>query len=268
LAIEFASVVSAPPSGRRTAVIIDHQRYAQAVILRGRPIPWDDAVAYSTFFGKAQGLLKPDVTLLDLGALYEFLVASDEALRKSMSARSRTGYALKILLADEASAKKTLEFSSVLSQTSRQPLVLQIPSPMRWLARTHQLAGAGSPEELDVDHAENAAMYVADWLRNLSALPVSLLLLDARPGDGEDLPTVDLTAYTPVSNITDHYRWTLGQRSDEGVTVAEGSMTGVAVPPSYWHSTEADPPVGDFLIADIPADAVPETVLAQLARLT
>jgi hypothetical protein len=79
---------------------------------------------------------------------------------------------------------------------------------------------------------------------------------------------VDLTAYTPVSNITNHYRWTLGQRSDDGVTLAETSVTGVAVAPSYWLSTEADPPVGDFLIADIPADAVPETVLAQLARLT
>jgi hypothetical protein len=94
---------------------------------------------------------------------------------------------------------------------------------------------------------------------------VSLLLLDAR-SDG--LPTVDLTAYTPVSNIAEHYRWTLGQRSDVGITVADGSVRGVAVPPSYWLSTDAAPPSGDFLIADIPAEAVPETVLAQLARLT
>jgi hypothetical protein len=268
MAIDLASIISAPPSGRRTAVIVDHQRYAQAIILRGQPIPWGDTAAYSGFFGQAQGLLKPDATLLDLGALYDFFLASDDGLKAAMSARSRTGYALKILLADAAAAKKTLEFANVLSQTSRAPLVLQIPSPMHWLALAHQAAGTGSLAGLDVDHAENASMYVADWLRNLSALPVSLLLLDARPGDGTDLPTVDLAAYTPVSNITDHYRWTLGQRRDDGVTVAEASTTGVAVPLSYWHSTDADPPVGDFLIADIPADAVPETVLAQLARLT
>jgi hypothetical protein len=248
-------------------VIVDHQRYAQAVILRGQRVPWDDPVAYSGFFGQAQGLLKPDVTLLDLGALYDFLLASDGGLKEAMSARSRTGYALKTLLADGVTTEKALEFANVLSQTSRPPLVLQIPSPMLWLTRTHQLV-AGRVEDLDVDNAENAAMYVADWLRHLSALPVSLLLLDARPGDGARLPSVELTAYTPVSNVTNHYRWALGQRSDRGVTVAQASLTGVVVPPSYWLSAEADPPVGDFLIADIPADAVPETVLAQLARLT
>ena len=268
MAMDLASIIAAPPSGRRTAVIIDHKRYAHAVILRGRHIPWGDPVAYSGFFGRAQGLLKPDATLLDLGALYDFFLASDDGLKDAMSARSRTGYALKTLLADDATTKKTLEFAEVLAQTSRPPLVLQIPSPMLWLARTHELAGAGKLEELDVDHAEKAAMYVADWLRNLSALPVSLLLLDARPGDGAHLPIVDLAAYRPVSNITEHYRWNLGQRSDEGVTVVGAPMTGIAVPPSYWLSTEADPPVGEFLIADIPADAVPETVLAQLARLT
>jgi hypothetical protein len=267
MAMDFASIISAPPSGRRTAVLIDHQRYAQAVILRGQRIPWGDTVAYSGFFGQAQGLLKPDATMLDLGALYDFFLASDEGLKASMSARSRTGYALKTLLADAATTKKALEFAGVLAQTSRQPLVVQIPSPMRWLAHTHQLAGAGNVAKLEVDHAENAAMYVADWLRNLSALPVSLLLLDDRSGVGADLPTVDLGAYTPLANIAKHYRWTLGQRSDYGLTVADASVTGVAVPPAYWQRSDADPPVGDFLIADIPADAVPETVLAQLARL-
>jgi hypothetical protein len=174
---------------------------------------------------------------------------------------------LKVLLAEAATTKKTMELAGVVAQTSRAPLVVQIPSPMRWLARTHRWVGR-SADQIDADHAENAAMYVADWLRNLSALPVSLLLLDARPGDGADPPTVDLAAYTPVANVTDHYRWTLGQRSDAGVTIAGAATTGVAVPPSYWLSTDADPPVGDFLIADVPADAVPETVLAQLARLT
>jgi hypothetical protein len=267
MAIDFPSLISAPPSGRRTALIIDHQRYAEAVILRGERIPWGDPVAYSGFFGQAQGLLKPDTTLLDIGALYDFFLTSAGGLEDAMSARSRVGYALKILLAEAATTKRTLEFAGVLAQTSRAPLVIQVPSPMLWLARTHQLVG-GSLQEINADHAENAAMYVADWLRNLSALPVSLLLLDARPRDRADLPPVDLVAYTPVANITEHYRWTLGQRSDGGVTIAGASTTGVAVPASYWLSTDADPPVGDFLIADIPADAVPETVLARLARLS
>jgi hypothetical protein len=39
------------------------------------------------------------------------------------------------------------------------------------------------------------------------------------------------------------------------------------VPAGYWLTEDAAAPSGDFLLADIPANAVPETVLAQLAKL-
>jgi hypothetical protein len=39
------------------------------------------------------------------------------------------------------------------------------------------------------------------------------------------------------------------------------------VPPDYWLSDAASAPPGDFLVAEIPADAIPETVLSQLAKL-
>lgn len=267
MAMDFASIVSTPPSGRRTAVFIDYQEYAQAVILRGQPIPWGDPIAYSRFIGQTQGLLKPDVTLLDLGALYNHALASNAALRSSLSARSRTVYALKTLLADEKTAAAALELASVVSQTSAAPLVLQIPSPMLWLALTHQLSGAGTVADLNVDHAENAAMYVADWLRRLSVLPVSMLLLDERwTGTGE-LPVVDSSAYAPVSNISAHYRWTVARRTKDRIGVLGSAVTGAVVPRDYWLSEAGTAPVGDFLLAEIPADAVPETVLSQLAKL-
>jgi hypothetical protein len=178
MAMNFASVISAPPSGRDTAVIIDHQQYAHAVILRGQPIPWADPIAYSRFLGQAQGLLKPDTTLLDLGAVYDFLLVSDPQLRAAISARRRTGYGLRALLADEKAAEVALELAMVVVQTSPAPLVLQIPSPMLWLARTHELSGSGWVADLDADDAEKAAMYIADWLRRMSVLPASMLLLD------------------------------------------------------------------------------------------
>jgi hypothetical protein len=263
----LASIVSAPPSGRGTALIIDHQQYAQAVILRGKPIPWADPTAYSQFFGQAQGLLKPDATLVDLGALYDYALASNDALKASLSARSRTGYALKTLLADEKAAGAALELASVVSQTSAAPLVLQIPSPMLWLALTHVLSGAGTVTDLSVDHAENAAMYVADWLRRLSKLPVSLLLLDERWAGTGELPLVNSSAYTPVSNVTDHYRWALARRTHYRVEILGSTVTGTMVPQDYWLSEEASAPSGNFLFAQIPADAIPETVLSQLAKL-
>ena len=267
MAMDLASIVSAPPSGRGTAVVIDHQRYAQAVILRGQPVPWADPIAYSQLLGQTQSLLQPDATLLDLGALYDHAVATNDALKSSLSARSRTGYALKTLLADEKTAGAALELASVVSQTSAAPLVMQIPSPMLWLALTHQLSGAGTVADLNADHAENAAMYVADWLRRLSMLPVSMLLLDERwTGTGE-LPLVDSSAYTPVSNVTNHYRWALARRRNDRVDILGSAVTGTVVSPDYWLSEAASPPSGDFLVAEIPADAVPETVLSQLAKL-
>lgn len=267
MAMDFSSVVSTPPSGRGTAVIIDHQQYAHAVILQGQPIPWADPIAYAQFLGQAQGLLKPDTTLLDLGAVYDFLLASDQRLREAMSARPRTGYALKTLLADEKTAVAALELARVVSQTSAAPLVLQIPSPMLWLACTHELSGSGIATDLDADHAETAAMYVADWLRRMSVLPASMLLLDERWTGAGELPLVDGEAYTPVYNIADHYRWALARRTQTSVDVLGTAVTGTAVPLDYWLSDSGPAPSGDFLIADIPADAVPETVLAQLAKL-
>jgi hypothetical protein len=97
---------------------------------------------------------------------------------------------------------------------------------------------------------------------------VSMLLLDERwPGTG-DLPLVDASAYAPVSNVTSNYRWALARRTREGVEILGSAVTGTVVPQDYWLSDVASAHSGDFLFAEIPADAVPETVLSQLAKLT
>src|SRR5882672_7357757 len=101
--------------------------------------PRTDSVRYANFVGQAQGLLNPDVTLLDLGRFHTARIAANERLRESMSARTRTGYALKTLLADPETAHQASELASVLAQTSKAPLVLQIPAPTVWLASTHEI---------------------------------------------------------------------------------------------------------------------------------
>ena len=82
MAMDFDSVLSEPRSGRDRAVIIDHHDYAQSVFLRGQPVPWTDPVRYSNFVGQAQGLLNPDVTLLDLGRFHTACIAANEPLRE------------------------------------------------------------------------------------------------------------------------------------------------------------------------------------------
>ncbi|MFF0224185.1 hypothetical protein [Streptomyces sp. NPDC004629] len=267
MAMDFATLLSAPPSGRRTALVVDHQQYARAVVLQGRPVPWTDPVAFAQYTGQVQGLLRPDTTLLDLGAYYDDALARQDLLRAGLSARPRTGYALRTLLAHEPTAVAAAELAEVVARASTAPLVVQIPSPMLWLARTHELSGAGPVTDLTADHAETAAMYIADWLRRLAAPPVAMLLLDERDPRSGRLPQVDDDVDAPLGNVTDHFRWALGRRTAQGVQIGGSGLSGPRIPQEFWHGDGVALPSGDFLLADIPADAAPETVLTQLAKL-
>ena len=118
MTIDFAQVVSSPPSGRTTALIIDHAAYAQPVLLRGAPVPWLDETAFVNLLAQAEGLLKPDATLLDTAPVLDALLAQDSGLVAAMGARSRVGYALKTLLAHDGTAERVMRLVSVVMGTS------------------------------------------------------------------------------------------------------------------------------------------------------
>jgi hypothetical protein len=264
----LAAVVASPSSGRPKAVLFDHHEYAASVILRGGDVPWENATAYSAFFVQAQGLLRPDVALLDLTRLYDHLTSGNTRLVTAMGGKSRTGYALRTLLADDDTNKAVLEFATVFAHTARQPVVLRIPSPMEWLIATHRLGGAVSLSDLDADDAENASMYVSDWLRAFAALPVAGLLLDNRaPDEGFRHVAVALEAYTPIANVTSNYRWTLGQLNDAQVQLQAETALGGYIPASFWLDTDVELPLADFYLAEIPRAARPEDVLLRLDAL-
>jgi hypothetical protein len=152
---------------------------------------------------------------------------------------------------------------------------------MQWLARTHPLAdpaAAADSAELDADNAENASMYVADWLRSFSALPLAGVLLDDRALTGAaPVPEVPLGIYSPVQNVTDHYRWTLGLRRSDKVSLADTDAIGHVINADFWTRTKTSLPagdsligdflLGDFLVGEIPAAAIPEDVLQRIASL-
>jgi hypothetical protein len=269
IAATLASVVASPPSGRAKAVVFDHHEYAASVILRGHAVPWDNATAYAAFFAQAQGLLRPDIALLDLRRLYDHLTAGNTGLETAMAARSRTGYALRTLLADNDTNKAVLEFATVFAQTARQPVVLRIPSPMEWLIATHRFSGADNLSDLVADDAENASMYVSDWLRAFASLPVAGLLLDNRaPDQGRSRVPVALESYTPIANVTSNYRWTLGQLDDAQVHLQADTAVGGYIPASFWLDPEVELPSADFYLAEIPSAARPEDVLLRLEALS
>lgn len=267
MTIDFESLVAAPPSGRKTALILDHRAYAQQLLLRGAPVPWNDLAAYTSFFGQAQGLLRPDVALVDIGPLMGELLAADPRLIEAMSARSRTGFAFKTLMSDETLARRAAEFAAVVAETARSAVVLQVPSPWRWLAQTHELVGAGAAADISSEHAESMSVYLADWLRRFAGVPVSLLLLDGPRGYADTPVTDQLGRYMPVINAAQHYRWAVGLRADDQIQLADGSAKGGVLPPDYWWSTEPILPAADFLFSELPPTAEPETVLARLAAI-
>ncbi|KGJ72106.1 hypothetical protein GY21_17620 [Cryobacterium roopkundense] len=264
----LTNVIARPPTGRARAVLLDSHDYAQAVLLQGKPVPWLEPMAYSNFFGQAQALLKSDVALLSLDRLYAHQLAANPHLQSAMSAKTRTGYALRTLLADPDVLSYVTEFAATFSQTQRAPIVLQIPSPMQWLARTHHFSGTTDVSGLDADDGENASMYVADWLRSFAGLNIAGVLMDARtlPGAGNTAP-VSLDTYSPIANVTEHYRWTLALRTAGAIDVHGASASGAIIRADFWLEEGHSLPDGDFLLGEIPAGAVPEEVLNRILAL-
>jgi hypothetical protein len=266
---KFHEVITNPPSGRTVPLILDHASFGSTRLLNGASVPWAEPVGCQVYFGQAEGLLRPDMTLVDVGAAYAQQLVRRPDLTAAMGERSRAGYALKRLLADEAASEAVAGVVRVLAETSRLPLVLQIPAPMRWLALTSSAAGHRDPAEFTIDHGESASVYVADWLRRFGSLPVALLLLDGRRGDDSTFHEVvpeDLTAYTPVINAADHYRWGLALRGDDELQLHGMDAGGVVLPASFWVDEPAPP--GSVLFAEVPQHAEPEHVLERLATLT
>lgn len=268
MSTKFDDVLTSPPSGRTAALILDHTSFGSARLLHGSPVPWSEPVECQSYFGQAQGLLRPDATLVDVGAAYAQQLARRPELVEAMGSRSRTGYALKTLLADETLADAVVSLARILAQTNHQPLVLQLPAPLRWLALTQRAAGQTEVTALDPDHGESASMYVADWLRRFGDLPVTLLLLDGRRADDTSLTGLvaeDLAGYSPLVNAAAHYRWGLALRTDDQLELHGSDVAGAVLPPSFWVDEPA--PEARVLLAEVPGDVEPEHMLKRLASL-
>jgi hypothetical protein len=267
LTSSLQTLIGASPSGRSRPLLLDHSGYGTAVIRQGRPIPWTDLAELTGYFGQLNGLLDPDTAWVDVDALYSAHLGTRDDLVVAMGSRTRTGYAMRTLLTDDEGIDLVLRTATTLSEASRRPVVLKVPSPARWLAQAHQVAGTPL-EVVDEDDADKASMYVAEWLGRLGSLPVGLLLLDAREEDDMTLIEAkeDLEGYTAITNVADHFGWSVAVRRDEAVEVREGEPRVGHVPESYWLGG-ADLPDGAALIATIPAAASPERVLDQIALL-
>ncbi|MCB1954403.1 MAG: hypothetical protein KDG55_01935 [Rhodocyclaceae bacterium] len=241
-------------------VWVDGLGYARTRLLGAAAIPWQDTAACVAFFGQVDRLLRSDVQWLPVGDFYHQRVADDGDLRAAMAARSRSGFALRTMLADEAARSALSELVAALSRQSRAPVLLVLPAMAAWSVEAHALAH-GEAIDAQADEGERAAMYVADALRALSQAGVGGLLLS---------PEGRADPHGPVLNQARHYRWDCV----------------LADPPEGWDAHAYDlsvgpdrgqgrrlenldtpPPEAAFYLQHLPPTAEPEPVLARLASL-
>jgi hypothetical protein len=279
---DLLASLSAPPSGRATPIWFDSLGYCRAKLLAGQPVPWGSPGELAGFSGKAQGMFRSDAVLVDLANLFAWRVADDPELRAAMSSRSRPGYALRTLLADEQARAVAVDAVGVASgRGDATPVVLSMPSPARWLTVSAEQAGQHAAPP-DPDRADTAAMFIADFLRIFATAPVDGLLLTESATAAADLIRPEV--YRPVFNVTDHYEWPALVCTEAATAWPFGPVAGVAAwvgsaPPAqpagtwglfagddFWSGADAagDP---DVVLAVVPAQADPEAVMVRVRAL-
>ena len=255
--------------------------YSRKLLLAADDDPWQSPSAYLSHFAQARGLLKPDVAVIEVGELFASWLRRHPPLAADMASKRKLSFPLRRLL-EQAGARALLAevIEAVLANLGGQlPLVLAMPSPRSWLLQANRDA-ARPACEADRDSIEDAAMYMADLVRSVSAFAVGALLFEeARDGDAP----AELELYRPMINVARHYRWPLALRAGpggiaDGAAVAEfdvlinaGTQPAAArgIDLGRWPTDNLPPPLGprDFYFVEIDAGAMPERVLEQLAAL-
>jgi hypothetical protein len=129
---QLLASLDAAPSGRARPVWFDAAAYGRARLLGGGDVPWPAPAELSSFFAKIGGMFRPDAILVDVADMLAQRAAADQQFRAAMAARSRPGYALRTLLADEQARGTAAEAVRVLAATSGPvPLVLSVPGGVR-----------------------------------------------------------------------------------------------------------------------------------------
>lgn len=272
--------------GSGLKVWLKSSAYTRRLLLGEGGDPWMGAARYLAYFSQAQGLLRPDVAVVEVGELFDSWLLRHPEVRAELGSKWRLSFPLRKLLEQDEPRLLLAEVveAVVANLRGQTPLVLAMPSPKHWLHHANVLAGR-SDIELDPDGIEDAAMYMADLLRSVSASPVGGVLLEEHPNDAA-MGETDLERYRPLINVARHYRWSLALRP-QGTGVAESPTlaefdavlspvilavepvsTGVDVGQSLWNGA-ALPALdkGQFYFVEIPDSQRPEFVLESLARL-
>lgn len=259
-------------------VWLDSWDYCQALFLDNKKVSWGDSAGFDGFIRKSDALLQPTVTSLPLMSFLEWVLIAMPNLKSAMSEKSRTGYALKTLLRNEELRKAMVQALNIAANAvPNKALVLEVPSPRALVSWAYQVAHDKFPENMTVDHADSASVYLSDFVSSLGSTNISALLVNEEEWTESDWKE-ECTIYTPLKNVSNYQQWSLGLKMPCSITdketfssfdflVSPDSQseseikTGKWVEDSLWASDGKEAVSSPFIYSKIPTDSVPEKVL-------
>lgn len=210
------------------ALHLDWIDYAER-LLAGGQLDWGSPEAVSAMIARAQALLPSDLVVLPAERIV--LQLAQPAV---LAARPRGAGPLRALLADE---RVRAALTDTIRRIEGTPLAIGLPDPATFALRASALAGLAAPD-IDEDLIDDAAVYMADFLRVLATEDIVAVVLIEQ----EDRSAYR-AFYDPVRNVAARYGWKL-------------AVLGVGS--GWWDGLRSEA---------ICADAHPETVLDRVRKL-
>lgn len=203
------------------ALHLDWIDYAERLI-GGGAIDWASPAAVAGLINKAQALLPSDLVILPVGRMLGAMAPPIE-----LAAKPKGAQPLRTMLADETTRARLLETVAMISVPA---LVLGLPAPGQLAVGAAEAVGLPTPA-MDEDLVDDAALYVADFLRIFATARIEGVVLSGTDG----FPALA----APIRKVAASYGWKF---SDDGI----------------WGDTQS---------VRIAVDAEPEAVLAQVRAL-
>ena len=169
------------------------------------PADWTDAASVAGLYGRLQALLPSDLIALPVVRVAAAHVAGRVGLQHAVVARSAGAQPLRTLLADDTLRTMVGEILTRLDGVRGSAvLALQLPAPEVFAQEIAVAAGLAAPAA-DEDLADDAAVYLADFIRAFATSPVKALLI----GHGA-YPELD----APIVRVAGHYGWQVFRPGD------------------------------------------------------
>lgn len=230
-------------------------------ILRGGEEPWRSPDEFGFFLRDLAQLLSLELVEVPIAPAIHVWAEEQGLALASLGANG-----MERLIADQgfrAHLKRGLETAQ--GALGQRPLGLSLPGPGALAALCLEA------DEIDEDALDDLALSLADLLRALFRPGLSVFRF-------QECDPRALEFYDPLLNVARHYEAVAAivlKGAAEGAAddaagfdlVFGDGAEGQMLPATFWEGADFVPPSDSRLFMELPADAVPETILAKLGQL-